>query len=320
MCIDGGNQPADTACGNGDVCDGQGNCVECNDAGQCIEDGNDCTAASCVDGACGQSDLPDGTMCDLLSVDDGVCMSGMCAAAPDCTDAADCDDGNECTTNGCDENLICTATPNTDASCAGGAGVCDASGACVSFCAGVDCDDGNECTDDSCVASSGGPTCVNTPNDSNSCHNCGVSTCVCSAGICEAVGGPDTDPPVLTDFDFIPKQIDVSTQGEQVNVTLSGTDIGSGIQVVSVTFRSPSGAQGRGCGASTNPPSSGDRFDGTWTSQCTFPALSEPGTWVVESVRLQDLFNAATYTTSDLQALGFPTQLDVTYGGGSPPP
>jgi len=143
-------------------------------------------------------------------------------------------------------------------------------------------------------------------------ENPGGRIATISWSVCEPA--PDVDPPVLTDFDFTPKQIDVSTQDEQVNVTLSGTDIGSGIQVVSVTFRSPSGAQGRGCGASTNPPSSGDRFDGTWTSQCTFPALSEPGTWVVESVRLQDLFNAATYSTADLQVLGFPTELEVTYG------
>ena len=46
-CEGGGFEPADTVCteGGGNVCDGAGNCVECNTDGQCVD-------GICVDGSC----------------------------------------------------------------------------------------------------------------------------------------------------------------------------------------------------------------------------------------------------------------------------
>ena len=58
-----------------DVCDGQGNCVDCNTASQCDADTNQCTAAVCVGHQCAQSPLSDGTSCDGGA---GRCESGAC--------------------------------------------------------------------------------------------------------------------------------------------------------------------------------------------------------------------------------------------------
>jgi hypothetical protein len=129
----------------------------------------------------------------------------------------------------------------------------------------------------------------------------------------------DTDPPVLTDSDFNPKSVDVSTQAQVVTSTVAATDSGSGIAVVDFSFVSPSGLFARGCSAYS--PSSGDRFSGTWSCNITIPQAAEAGTYSIQSIRITDaVSNYELYDAARLQALGFPTQLDVNYGGGSPGP
>jgi len=152
LCIKGDAKTIDTVCDEdgGIVCDGGGNCVACNDASQCTDDENACTAASCVDNACGQSNLADGTMCDFQSVGDGVCMGGVCEAAPECVSPGDCDDGNECTAGDC-VGGTCEFVPTDGASCevtAGVPGTCDNAGACIGLCDGVDCTSSDQCVQD----------------------------------------------------------------------------------------------------------------------------------------------------------------------------
>lgn len=64
------------------VCDGSGTCVECNAAGDCVDDGNDCTTApSCTANACdAQTNLPAATACD----NGGGPASGTCDGAGVC--------------------------------------------------------------------------------------------------------------------------------------------------------------------------------------------------------------------------------------------
>jgi len=119
----------------------------------------------------------------------------------------------------------------------------------------------------------------------------------------------DIDPPILTGFDFNPKQVDVSTQSQDVTCSVTATDSGVGIRIVSCRFVSPTGQIGY---CSSETPVSGDRFDGEWSCTVTIPASSELGAWSVEYVNVRDeLYNPGHYETADLQALGFPTQLDV---------
>ncbi|MBI4700760.1 MAG: hypothetical protein HY744_06290 [Deltaproteobacteria bacterium] len=86
---------ADTPCvaGGGQVCDGQGNCVECNDGSQCdakICDKHLCVPASCAD------DVMNGdeTDVDCGGDDCAPCQNGKkCAVAGDC-DSQLCDSGS----------------------------------------------------------------------------------------------------------------------------------------------------------------------------------------------------------------------------------
>ena len=74
-------------------------------------------------------------------------------------------------------------------------------------------------------------------------------------------------------------------------------------------FRSPSGNQANGC---LGFLISGTNLSGTWQCQMTLPAYSEAGTWTLDHVQVQDnVGNVRYYYTSQLQALGFPTQLIV---------
>lgn len=71
-------RPLDSDCatsGEDGKCDSSGNCVECNVPSQCTEDGNACTAPSCINHQCGQSNVPDGTAC---SGGAGSCQAGVC--------------------------------------------------------------------------------------------------------------------------------------------------------------------------------------------------------------------------------------------------
>ena len=55
------------------------------------------------------------------------------------------------------------------------------------------------------------------------------------------------------DLDFNPKQIDVSTQSQDVTCTIAATDVGTGIGFVDCTFKGPSG-QSWGCPHSHHRP------------------------------------------------------------------
>ena len=173
------------------------------------DDGNDCTADSCNDSSgsavCEYSNVPADVACTTGSAGTlvpqpafcdgaGECVSADCNAQPD--PDGSCNDGNECTIDSCDAPpaTTCSNVPDTGATCDGGNGTCNASGACIDNCVGVDCSDGNACTDDICTSGGGGFTCTNPNNDANSCTTCGGTSCVCSAGAC--ISGCSVPAPV----------------------------------------------------------------------------------------------------------------------------
>jgi hypothetical protein len=61
------------------VCDGSGNCVECNQAQDCPADGNPCTTASCNAQQCGQTNVPNGTSCGGGGA---ICIDSVCGQPP----------------------------------------------------------------------------------------------------------------------------------------------------------------------------------------------------------------------------------------------
>ncbi|MGB8011994.1 MAG: Ig-like domain-containing protein [Terriglobales bacterium] len=114
---------------------------------------------------------------------------------------------------------------------------------------------------------------------------------------------------MLTGFTFSPTAVDTTTSSATVNVTAQVTDNLSGVNSVHMDFVSPSGAHGAGGYLSLT---SGNDLNGTWTGAVTLTAYTEAGTWSVAAVVVEDnAGNSQEYYTSDLQALGFPTQLFV---------
>src|SRR5271154_7283053 len=128
----------------------------------------------------------------------------------------------------------------------------------------------------------------------------------------------DTQPPVLTSFTFSPMAVNTTTSSATVNVTAQVTDNLSGVRYVETVFNSPSGDQESACSMTLT---SGTDLNGTYQCAVTIPAYSEAGTWFVYTVYLQDnAGNIGNYYTSQLQALGFPTQLQVTSNPDTQPP
>ena len=146
------NAPNTAACSDGDPCTTVDGCVDGACAGsepKLCDDGNVCTADSCVEGqGClfdpvdGECD--DGNACTELDL----CIGGVCkgSGSPDCNDQNSCtadlclpDQGcvNSATEGGCTDGNPCTIND-----------FCE-NGQCLSG-AELVCDDANSCTDDTC--------------------------------------------------------------------------------------------------------------------------------------------------------------------------
>ena len=133
----------------------------------------------------------------------------------------------------------------------------------------------------------------------------------------------DTTPPELTRLTFTPAVINTSSSNQTVQVEFAINDDLSGVSFAPDTptvsqsfggvFRSPSGAQSVSTNStfSNAPPISGVPTNGTWRFTAEFPRFSEEGTWTI-SVSLKDAVrNLASYSPSQLAALGLSRDLIV---------
>jgi hypothetical protein len=82
-------------------------------------------------------------------------------------------------------------------------------------------------------------------------------------------------PPEVVDFDFNPKQVDVTAAPANVVGEATVTHP-NGVDRWNVSFKSPSGGT-HSCFVSS--PSSGDIYDGVWSCTVTIPQGEEPGRW-----------------------------------------
>jgi hypothetical protein len=112
----------------------------------------------------------------------------------------------------------------------------------------------------------------------------------------------------------------VSTQAQIVTLSFTATDSPAGVKNVFGSFRSPSHIPTSSCTGEI--PVAGDRFSGLFQCTIAIPLHAEPGVWELFFVRPTDQTgNSVAHTiATGLQSLGFPFQLDVVDGGGSPPP
>jgi len=125
---------------------------------------------------------------------------------------------------------------------------------------------------------------------------------------------PDTTPPTLTGFNFLPRAIDTRTSAGRVNVTFHVTDDRSGIAWAKVTFVGPGPAGTvHGCTSLAVMPGQEPALDLVLACDVDFPQFSPEGTWHVYGVDMQDVAgNSRDYSTSSLLALGFPVDLTIT--------
>ena len=122
----------------------------------------------------------------------------------------------------------------------------------------------------------------------------------------------DTTPPVLVGVVPIsPNSVDVSTGAKSVTVTTHVTDDLSGVSSVCQVFTSPSGNQHTLTSCSSRV--SGTALDGIYSASIQIPRYVEAGVWNLDQFSAFDnAGNRLFYSTSNLQALGFPTALLVT--------
>jgi len=128
----------------------------------------------------------------------------------------------------------------------------------------------------------------------------------------------DVIPPELVDLAIDPAIVDIESGDASTTVTLSITDDLSGARYYqSVRFHSPSGAQYH---YTSGYLVSGTELDGEWEVNFTFPEHSELGIWTI-SVRLEDEVGNYSWIDSEtLDALGFPTEVEVVSVPDTDPP
>ena len=179
-CTPGGNEPEGTDCSiGGIVCDGNGNCVDCNVADDCPGVVGQCSVKTCIGNSCGTANGNEGEPCDLVGIGDGQCMAGECVEPPECDDLNPCpDDNNDCTTVACIAGTCVSGDVDAGDPCADG--VCDGQGLCVECINITDCpDDGNQCTARTCETNMCGQS--NLPEDTL-CDIDGIGEGFCDGG------------------------------------------------------------------------------------------------------------------------------------------
>ncbi len=133
----------------------------------------------------------------------------------------------------------------------------------------------------------------------------------------------DSTPPALTGLSFSPSVVDTSASSQNVTITVSASDDISGVDFspttaslafIQIDFISPSGNQSVFVNPFATPVTvAGTPLAGTWQLSATWPQFSEQGTWNATFFGLKDkVGNSKTYSTAQLQALGFPSSIVIT--------
>ena len=119
---------------------------------------------------------------------------------------------------------------------------------------------------------------------------------------------PDTVAPTLRGVAIAPATI---AHADSATIGVDLADLGTGVAWISARFWAPTYAQDQSCAGSTL--ASGTPAFGTFSCKIGFRAIAQEGTWTLYELTVADeTGNARTFTTGDLQALGYSTQLTVT--------
>ena len=197
-------QPAGTSCGTGMVCDGAGNCGQCNVPADCGAD-TECETHTCTGHVCGIDFTAADTPVSEQTPRD--CQQNVCDGAGNITSIADDTDlpvdGNPCTDDVCTAGVPSNPPAASGTSC-GPTTVCDGNGNCVGCTVASDCpgsDDDCEtrtCTAGVCglsFAAAGTPTSQQTAGDcqQNQCDGAGNTISAIDNSDVPVDGNPCTD-------------------------------------------------------------------------------------------------------------------------------
>ena len=137
----------------------------------------------------------------------------------------------------------------------------------------------------------------------------------------------DTTAPKIVSYAFSTQSVNLTGNSAapfqvtaQITDDLSG-NAGEGYtsSPTQLRLRSPSGKQFVDVMLSDYQRISGTSTNGTFAGTGRIAPMSEAGTWTVESLLLVDQVGNSVYLmTEDLAAMGFDTDLEVTYNGNSP--
>ncbi|HPY19976.1 MAG TPA: hypothetical protein PLM08_19970, partial [Polyangiaceae bacterium] len=185
--------PEGTECSSngGNVCDGEGACVECMKASDCPNNDDLCVDKQCVPASCGNQKLDPGE----TDVDCG---------GPDCAPCADglkCLEGDDCKSGVCNATAKTCSAPACDDKVKNGSETdVDCGGSCPNGCAaGKACKENGDCKGGQCDANQCQPTCTDEEkNGTETDVDCGGSCATkcdtgkacanhgdCASGSCE---------------------------------------------------------------------------------------------------------------------------------------
>jgi len=127
-----------------------------------------------------------------------------------------------------------------------------------------------------------------------------------------AAAQQDVTPPALASLSFTPTTVDVSGGDAEVTFTFSATDELSGYAYAIALFVSPSNSQYRLAWFYPETRISGSAQIGEYQTKILFPRYGEGGTWHLSYLTMYDVVgNGHTYSTTELNSLGWPTELGV---------
>lgn len=121
----------------------------------------------------------------------------------------------------------------------------------------------------------------------------------------------DTTPPEIKSLGFTPSAIDLNNGTQDVTVTVHATDLRSGIRDVSVYFYMDSLDYIVSAKLNSQNRVSGDDKDGIYTLTATFSQNTDAGIWRIAATTSDAVGNYKSVSTSELDAQGFATQLQI---------
>ncbi len=138
---------------------------------------------------------------------------------------------------------------------------------------------------------------------------CGESAQLCETGL------GDVTPPSVTSLAISPTSVDTSTSAKAVTVNVHATDDLSGVSAIEINL-----SNGSRWISAPAQLTAGTRLHGTWDGTLTLPEGSAAGSYVLSVSVIDNVGNHHTYSSQELEALGFPNAVTETGAGDTTPP